>query len=271
MLPINPSIISSVARTDVLGTHLREIERANGQDDTTVLSLNAQPVNLNSTALIFTPSVARRKANYARFIERSRRADPAGVDNLVATLATDPVSLMSAELAKVGLSASNVADTYAVYWVEAWQAAHGQTGDSSHQTAQAVKRQAARALLATPEFLRAGHDGKQELADSLLVQALMIGAAKHQANGDQNALRQIASAVRKGAKGMGLDLDAMTLTEAGFVPAKTTGAADPAPGAAREALAATGDRKPGYGLLAAAGGAGLGAAFLIGKAMGRRG
>ena len=50
-------------------------------------------------------------------------------------------------------------------------------------------------------------------------------------------------------------------------------AADPAPGAEPGPLAATSeaDSPPSYGFLAAAGGAGLGAAFLIGKAMGRKG
>jgi hypothetical protein len=242
-------------------------ERGPGHSDT----VSVAPTNgVSPEKLRYKPSSIRRKANYAGFVAQSRRADPAGADALAATLATDPIARLEPLLARYGLTTSNVADAYAVYWEEAWEAVHGVDGPDTREAAQAIKRQAAEAILTTPEFARATDAQKQELADSLLVQAVLIGAAKHQAGGDRGKLRQIADAVRQGAKGMGLDLDAMTLTEAGFVPAKKTGAADPAPGAPREALAATGDETPGYGLLAAGGGAGLGAAFLIGKGMGRR-
>ena len=148
------------------------------------------------------------------------------------------------------------------------------TGASSRQTATAVSRQAANAIGATSEFARATSAQKQEFAEALLVQALLIGAAKDQAGGDRAKLRQVSAAVEKGARATGLDLRAMTLTEEGFGPARKTGAADPAPGVKPKALAATEDAgsRPGYSFLAAAaGGAGLGAAFLIGKAMGRKG
>ena len=215
----------------------------------------------------------RRQANYAGFVERSRRVDPAGADGLAETLRNDPVAMMKPELAKFGLRTDNVADAYAVYWVEAWQAVHGASGASSRATAQAVREQAARAISATPEFASATAAQKQEFAESYLVQALLVGAAKEQAGGDRAKLRQVSAAVEKGARAAGFDLRAVTLTEDGFAPAKRTGAADPAPGAEPQALAATGDAgsRPGYGFLAAAGGAGLGAAFLVGKAMGRKG
>ena len=226
-----------------------------------------------SAQLEFTPSMQRRRTNYAGFVERSRSVDPAGADGLVETLSNDPIAMMEPELAKVGLRVDNVADAYTVYWVEAWQAVHGVTGASTRATAQAVREQAAGAIMATPAFASATAAQKQEFAESYLVQALLVGAAKEQAGGDRAKLRQVAAAVEKGARAAGFDLRAMTLTEEGFVPAKRTGAADPAPGAEPWALAATEDAgsRPGYGFLAAAGGAGLGAAFLIGKAMGRKG
>jgi hypothetical protein len=154
--------------------------------------------------------------------------------------------------------------------MSAWQAAHGDASTPSRGKAQAVRAQASDALAATPEFARADDAAKQEYAEALLVQAALIDEMMSQYGSDPAVAPKLAASVRQGARASGLDLDAMTLTEAGFIPAKKTGAA-PAPGAPREALAATGDGKPGFGLLAAAGGAGLGAAFLIGKAMGRRG
>lgn len=228
---------------------------------------SARPVQLG-----FSPSLKRRQANYASFVERSRKIDPAGAGQLAETLKMDPVAMMKPELAKVGLSVDDVADAYTVYWVEAWQAVHGISGASSRATAQAVRRQAADAIAATPEFATATPAQKQEFAEAMLVQALLIGAAKEQAGGDRAKLRQVSAAVEKGARASGFDLRAVTLSEEGFGPARKTGAADPAPGAEPQALAATEDAssRPSYGFLAAAGGAGLGAAFLMGKAMGRR-
>lgn len=174
---------------------------------------------LQSAQLDFTPSMQRRQANYASFVERSRKVDPAGAAGLEANLKLDPIALMKPELAKFGLRVDNVADAYAVYWVEAWQAVHGVNGASSRATAQAVRAQAAKAIGATPEFASATAAQKQEFAESYLVQAVMVGAAKEQAAGDPAKLAQVAAAVEKGARAAGLDLRAMVLTEEGFRPA----------------------------------------------------
>ena len=184
---------------------------------------------------------------------------------------TDVIGTIGQALAPVGLRIDDVADAYAVWWMSTWQAAHSDPSTPTREKAQAVRAQAARALATTPELVRADDAAKQEFAEALLVQAALVDSMMEEYGSDPAMASKLAASVRQGARASGLDLDAMTLTEAGFVPAKKTGAADPAPGAPREALAATGDGKPGYGLLAAAGGAGLGAAFLIGKAMGRRG
>ena len=184
---------------------------------------------------------------------------------------TDVIGAMGRALVPLGLRTDDVADAYAVWWMSAWGAANGDNSTPGRATAQAVRAQSARAFAATPEFARADDATKQEYAEALLIQSVLIAGMMDRYGRDPSMMSKIAASVRQGARASGVDLDAMTLTEAGFVPAKKTGAVDPAPGAPREALAATGDGKPGYDLLAAAGGAGLGAAFLIGKAMGRRG
>ena len=166
----------------------------------------------------YTLSTARRQANYSRFVEATRRADPAGAKDLAATLASDPIATMAPELAKIGLRTNDVADAYAVYWVEAWEAVHGQNGHSSRETAQVVRAQVAAAMMTTLQLAHASDAQKQELADALLVQALLIGAAREQAGSDPLKLRQIATSVRQGAKATGLDLEAMRLTRQGFLP-----------------------------------------------------
>jgi hypothetical protein len=172
-----------------------------------------------SAQLDFTPSMQRRQANYASFVERSRKVDPAGAAGLATNLKLDPIAMAEPELAKVGLRVDNVADAYAVYWVEAWQAVHGVSGASSRPTAQAVRDQAARAIGATPAFASATAAQKQEFAESYLVQAVLVGAAKEQAGDDPAKLAQVSAAVEEGARAAGLDLRAMTLTDEGFRPA----------------------------------------------------
>lgn len=252
--------------------------RTTAKRPSNIRSLSAQqaaplPIAGETSQLGFTVSPRQRQANYASFLARSRRADPAGAAGLAETLRSDPIARMEPELAKVGLRVDNVADAYSVYWVEAWQAVHGTSGASSRATAQAVRQQAASAILATPEFVNATPAQKQEFAEALLIQALLVGAAKEQAGGDPAQLAKVSAAVEQGARATGLDLRAMTLTEEGFGPARKTGAAGPAPGAEPQAFAATGDAgsHPSYGFLAAASGAGLGAVFLMGKVLGRKG
>lgn len=193
-------------------------------------SADIAKVNGTASSLRYSPSLQRRQANYRQFVERSRRADPSGVAGLQATLRTDPIRQMDASLGKFGLRTSNVADAYAVYLVEAWEAAHGASGEPSRAQAQAVRAQAADAILRRPEFAGASDAEKQEFAEALLIQAYLIGSAKYQARSNPAQLRAIANAVRQGARATGIDLDSMTLTDSGFVGGKV-GALDPAEGA----------------------------------------
>jgi hypothetical protein len=115
------------------------------------------------------------------------------------------------------------------------------------------------------------------MAEAFLLQAALIEASVEAAQGNEEIKSGLAKAVLKGAKASGLDLDAMTLTEDGFVPVKKgrkTGDASSA-GAERAMAAANpaddgGDASPNYVLFAALGSATLGGMYLVGKAVGRK-
>ena len=156
-------------------------------------------------------------------------------------------------------------DAYALYWVSAWQAAQGDTSTPDRATMQAVRQQAAEALGATPDFANASNANKQQLAEACLVQAMLVGAMQDKYGDDADMKAKVGDAVRKGAKGMGLDLDAVTLTKNGFVSTKRLGANDVNPTAKPTRQTDAKDAPP-YVLMAAAGGAGLGAVYLLGKA-----
>jgi hypothetical protein len=237
-------------------------------------------------ALPFAPkyssSAARTRANLAKFVATTRKTDPAGAAKMAELFAsTDIIGMIDQRMQSTyGMRANNVADAYAVWWVSAWMGAQGRSDDATQGQMAMVKRQAANALASTPEFASATDAGKQELAEALLVQAALIGDTVDTYQSDPAMLAKTRAAIKQGAQAMGLDLTTMTLTDEGFKPARKTSAADPAPLAPERALAAntatpspaaTSNAAPPYLLMAAAGSAGIGGAFLIGKMMGRRG
>lgn len=180
----------------------------------------ARSPEANPAALGYIPDLKVRQHNLAGFVKRTRVQSPENADQMARLFAsTDIFAAFEQGLAPTGLRIDNVADAYAVYWIAAWEAAHGITGSqTSRAQAQGVKAQVSRALLSTPDFTVASASQKQELAEALLVQAALISAsAEAAANASQRA--SFGKAVRQGAKAMGLDLDAMVLSEAGFVSA----------------------------------------------------
>jgi hypothetical protein len=169
--------------------------------------------------LTYRADPGRRKQNYATFISGVEKQDAAGARALETFFqSTDIIALAGQAMASYGLSSNNVADAYAVYWINAWQASRGiVNGQETRARTQAVRRQAAIALQAIPAFGKATDAQKQEFADALMIQAGMISINMQQVADDPQQKRQLSNAIREGAKASGIDLDIMTLTNDGFV------------------------------------------------------
>lgn len=233
----------------------------------------------------FQPSARRRQANLAQFVGKMRAVDPKGGAELEKLFASaDIIGDIGAGMRKNGLQPNDVADAYALWWVTAWHASQGRALDLNPATLSAVRTQAARAIEATGKFGSASDTLRQEMAESLMIQAAMVDELNDQMRGNPNQRRALATAVNKGARGMGLDLTTMTLTREGFQPRRRGDAGEAigdVEGAEPEALAAvsvtgapandTNDRTGTYALIAAAGGAGLAGMFMAGRAAGRKG
>lgn len=209
-------IIPSVTGTDQLGTYLRG--QMNQQEE--ARSPTSAAPGASPASLVFKPSAERRAANFERLLERGRGADPAAIQQLRAAL-SDPTLFprLQRELDRYDLRADNMADAYAIWWISAWQAARLDSSDPRPQAVRAVKAQAENAFLANPVLLNAGDAQKQELAETLLVQAMIMSAGVEQVKKDPSQAGALGHMVRRMARGFGLDLDAMTLTDAGFVSA----------------------------------------------------
>lgn len=228
----------------------------------------------SSAGLGYTSTSARTRANLAHFAAQARAVSPAAAADLERMFdAIDVVGEAGKAMTGLGLDPHNVADAYAIWWIQAWANAHMREAPSDAATFQAVSRQARAAFADTQGFAALPDADKQRFAEALMVQAVMLGSAFDAAAGDANLKRRLAGAAKQGASGMGLDLATMTLTPQGFRPRKGAAVDDTAmPGAAGEerlAAATTGNADGGsiatYAAVAAAASAGLGAAYWLGR------
>lgn len=221
----------------------------------------------------FAPAAARTKANLARFVDKSREQSPAAAADLARTFASmDIIGEAGTAMRSVGLDPHNVADAYALWWVQAWANAKMIESPSDQETFGAVAQQASAAFADTAGLTKQSDAEKQQFAEAMIVQAVLMASAFDASSGNPALRKQLAAQARKSAKEMGLDLDTMVLTKDGFGPSK--GAAL-APSDTGERLAADGEAAEStplttYAAIAAAGGAGIAAVLLAGKAMGRR-
>lgn len=226
--------------------------------------------------LNFAPSLQLRQRNLASFVAKARVGDPEGSKKMAQLFAsTDIIGAIGKGIAPYGLQTSNLADAYTVYWTNAWLGSRGRNDTLSKQQIAAVKNQAVDAMIGLPAFVSATDAQKQEMAEAMLVQAALIESIVENAKSDPALMSKVKVAIAQGAKAMGLDLYRMNLTSNGFVPAGSGGAVDdviPPQLGVEQALASNTplDSAPNFALIAAAGGAGLGGMFLLGKAMGRK-
>lgn len=254
-----------------------------------VSRLSAEASNeVGAASFLYKPSQQRRRANLAQFVAKTRAVDPAGADRMAATFAArDIIAMVDGIMRKSGLRADNVADAYAVYWINAWLGARGRNEDLPPAQMQAISRQAAAALSEVEELGSATDATKQELVEAMLIQAVMISGAVDMGKEQPDLMPQVRRSIAQGAGAMGLNLSAMTLTADGFRPRKGSDAGETIEAVADAepvALAATvpsansgvpatasNDNTATYALIVAAGGAGLVAMFMAGRASGRRG
>ncbi|MGN7997537.1 DUF6683 family protein [Sphingomonas sp. 22176] len=258
-------ILSTATHTDPLSMVLNQQTRAQAdrgrptEPNITGRRMQRDLPPSDMTALRYAPSKARRATNLAAFVQKTRATDPKGATDLQKLFAEgDFIEKIGALVAPQGLHIDNVADAYALWWITAWQAAHGNNDTPSRAVLGAVRQQAANAVAATGEIAHASDAQKQELAEALWVQSALVDGAVEQAKRDPSRLRAVGDAVRKGAKGMGLNLDAIDLTSHGFVPAGVgrNDTLHQTPG--------NGGSSPAFGAVAlAAGGMGVGGLLLL--------
>lgn len=221
---IRPTVARSQdgAAMDMTGMGIYAMEDAvmEAASETVKGQRSTSPTKKPSAPLTYKPSVEQRQRNQAQFIAKSKAKDPKAAAELERLFAsTDVIGAMGKAIAPYGLRTDNVADAYTTWWINAWLASRGRTDTPDKRVIEAVRAQATAAFGRTSGLLSATDAIKQEIAETHLIQAALIDGYMTGAKGDPTLLRKIAAGVRQSAHASGLDLDAMNLTERGFVPA----------------------------------------------------
>lgn len=167
----------------------------------------------------FTSSRSRTQANVRNFVARTPHA--AARAELEQMFAAQPGLMddLAAGARAYGFDPHNVADAYALWWMNAWDTSEMRDSKPDAATVAAVKQQVYAAFAATPGFAATSDAAKQEFAEALLLQAALLGSAFEQNRSNPEMLELLSEAARKGAKASyGIDLQSMALTRDGFVP-----------------------------------------------------
>ena len=168
------------------------------------------------TAFTFVSSRSRTQQNLRNFVERT--PDPAARASLGQTFSSQPdlMEIIGAAVRGYGFNPHNVADAYAVWWINVWGASQKTNIEPDAATVAAVKQQVRSAFDATPGFAETSDAERQEYAEALLLQAVILSDAYEQLKSDPAMLEQLAQVARQGAIASGLDVSKMTLTADGF-------------------------------------------------------
>lgn len=171
------------------------------------------------TAYRPSPTVTRKvQARFAEFI--APRAGDAAARKVSAVIAQgDALGDWARIVAGDGLKPHDAADALAAYWVLNWMMANG--GDNTRAQTLGVREQVLGVLARNPAYGRLDDEGRQEVAETLMLNFLMQQAAFDDATQrkDAAALKRLgdAATVRFRAEA-GVDLRALVLTDKGLVP-----------------------------------------------------
>ena len=166
----------------------------------------------------FRSSLAARRRTFASVVARTRAVNPQGAAKLQRDLAgQDPIATIAPALARYGMRTDDVADAMTVYLVGAWYGVRGSNQDPSRSLMRATRAQMSRALLSLPSFARASNTAKQQMSDTLLLQAIVTEQLIAAAKGNPTQMTRARNSIRQGAlKTFKLDLLKMKLTSKGL-------------------------------------------------------
>lgn len=166
----------------------------------------------------FRFSSATRRGVLAAWVARVRAVDPPNADKLQRDLLKkDPIANVAPVFPRYGMHKDDVADAMTIYLVGAWYGVRGSNQDPPRALVRGVREQMREVLLSLPQFASASNADKQQLADTMILQAIGNESLVNGAKGKSGEMAKVKSLIRQTAlKGFKLDLSKMKLTAQGF-------------------------------------------------------
>jgi hypothetical protein len=231
--------------------------------------------------LTYAPSPARRSANLAKLksLYLKTNNDPQAKAMFDQLFTTSIYSAVDLRLQSIGLSSANFADVMATHIAMNWQAANS-VPDSNFPEANIIAlAKQVRQLFSNDPHMRTLNDTQRQFAAEELMAQMLVAASMNDAGQTDPQMKQAAQSYGRAAlKQFGFDYAQFDITAEGFTPRskKRSDASDAVAGEEKALASATpsdaaAEGSPNYALIAGAAGAGLGLAFLIGKAVGKKG
>lgn len=169
-------------------------------------------------ALNFKVSPAIRQKVITAFVDQISEGSPeAGAEWTKLFRSTDVFAEVDKQVKTMfGLSSSNLADTWAVYWSYAWLMTQSRTDDPTKAQVVGLRDQFHPILRAIPSVAALSDAQKQEMSDTLMLQVVMFGALAEAWKDDKASRDEFGTGLQEGTQALGLDLGTVTLSEQGF-------------------------------------------------------
>ncbi|MGF7149328.1 hypothetical protein FHS96_002970 [Sphingomonas zeicaulis] len=178
----------------------------------------------------FTRDPSAFKAKQAQIVASMRQQSPQAAAELEALFAQDLPAMIAPEMRRMGLNMEDMADMTAVYWVAAWEAANGIVGQKTDpRLAKGARDQIARTFAGNGGLAQMSDRDKQDVADVMLLQAILVEARMLTAKANPAMRKQVSDAIHTEAGQLiKTDLRRVKLTPTGFI-ALPDGAGGPVP------------------------------------------
>lgn len=183
----------------------------------------------------FTRNAAAFEAKQQQIVDAYKAQSPQAGAEIEQVFAQDILGILAPELKRMGLDSQDMVDMTAAYWVLAWEASHGIANTKTDPALmQGARRQLAGVMAKNPDLAKLSERDRQDLGDTMLLQALLIDLRMQAAAKAGAAQTKQMSDVIYGeaSKLLNVDLRKIALTNAGF-------SGDGAPGGAGAATPAS--------------------------------
>ncbi|MFC4256544.1 hypothetical protein GRI97_09550 [Altererythrobacter xixiisoli] len=169
----------------------------------------------------FTRDPALLRQKQAQIVAAMRSTAPEAAADVERLFAQDIIAMIAPSLRELGLDHQDMADMTTAYWVAAWEASQGIVGRKTDRAIMTgARNQIAGIVRSNPALAQMSDAEKQDVADTMMLQAILIEARMGAASKAGGTMpRQMSDTIHAEANQLlNTDLRQVTLSPAGFTP-----------------------------------------------------